>query len=299
MLTTFLKAVRQPRRAARLGSHWLADRLFWDQRYAALREPKRLGEVPHDPALDEILVGQLRHAGFALEDVVIDVADYRRFVNEGGYRHFAFYYHGGRDPDAAEKMLEHYLAARALRLGPDDVYVNVASYDSPVPRVYEHLYGCRAYVQDLIYPAGLHGDRIGGDASRMPVPDGFATAMALHNSFEHFEGDSDVRFIREAGRVLRPGGRLCVLPLFLHTEYAVQTDPAVHPREGVPFEPDATLYCAHGWRNRHGRAYDVPHLVTRIRENLGDLRLTIGVVRNAHEVHPSCYVRFVARFERP
>jgi hypothetical protein len=58
------------------------------------------------------------------------------------------------------------------------------------------------------------------------------------------------------------------------------------------------LYGARGWRNRHGRFYDVAHLTTRIRENLGPLRLTLYVVSNEKEMDPSCYMKFVALFER-
>jgi hypothetical protein len=44
--------------------------------------------------------------------------------------------------------------------------------------------------------------------------------MSLHCSFEHFEGWSDRDFILEAARVLAPGGRLCIVPLYLAPEYS-------------------------------------------------------------------------------
>ncbi|MBM3315795.1 class I SAM-dependent methyltransferase, partial [candidate division WOR-3 bacterium] len=164
------------------------------------------------------------------------------------------------------------------------------------PEVYRALYQCAAYRQDLSYPAGVHGNRIGGDAGAMPLPDGFATRMAMHCSFEHFEGDADIRFMREAARVLRPGGRLCIVPLYLHDRYAVQTDPCAYRQGSVTFEPDAVLYCARGWGHRHGRNYDVPHLRSRVAENLSGLRMTTYVVRNEKAVHQSCYVKFIGLF---
>ena len=92
--------------------------------------------------------------------------------------------------------------------------------------------------------------------------------MALHCSFEHFEGRSDIGFIREAERVLRPGGAVCVVPLYLSEEYAIQTDPDVAAPAGVVFEDDATVYCAR---------YQIT---------------------NAAQVGPSCYVRFALLMQK-
>jgi SAM-dependent methyltransferase len=184
-----------------------------------------------------------------------------------------------------------------LDLSENDVYIDIASEFSPASEIYHELYGCEVYRQDLIFPEGIHGNEIGGDASNMPVENGFATKMALHCSFEHFEQDSDVKFIKEANRVLRKGGKVCILPLYLFSKYAIETDLAVWSKDGLYFEPDAVLYCAKGTGCRHVRFYDVNHLITKIRNNLDTLRLTIYVTRNEKEVSRSCYVKFIALFE--
>ena len=134
---------------------------------------------------------------------------------------------------------------------------------------------------------GIHGNTIGGDASSMPVEDNFCTKMALHCSFEHFEGNSDIKFIKEVNRVLRKGGKLCILPFYLFTKYAIQTDPIVLSKSSIDFEGDATLYCARRYANRHGRFYDISHLIERIRKNLKDLKLTFYIVQNEKEVDNS------------
>ena len=166
-----------------------------------------------------------------------------------------------------------------------------------MPQIYGKLFGMRAYRQDIAYPAGLRGDTIGGDAAHMPVPDGFATRMCLHCSFEHFEGESDAGFVREAERVLRPGGALCVVPLYLAEEYAIQTDPEM--AAGVRFEPDAIVYGADGWGNRHGRFYDPEHLVSRVLRRAGAMTLRVYAIGNAPDVDPSCYVRFAMVMSKP
>lgn len=293
-------------RQAMARPRWALERAVWElrapfvfgPRLARLREPKRAGAHEHDAAEQELVRGQLVAAGFDVRPLGVDVAAYERYLAAADYARFPLYYDGGRAAGFHEKGLEHHLALELLKPGPEEVVVDVASQGSPAPDIYSRLTGARVHRQDLSYPKGLRDGRIGGDASSMPVPDGFASAIALHNAFEHFEGDSDARFVTEACRVLRPGGRMCIVPLFLASRYVVQTDPAVWPREGVPFEPDAEVACARGWRDRHGRFYDVPHLAARVRDSLRGARLTIFVVENAREIDAGAYLRFVALIDR-
>lgn len=298
LLFALARAARNPRRGAQYLAYKAREALFWESLYSAIREPKVRGAVPHDPVVDEAIIEKLRENDFEVEELTVDLSAYEDWCTRAHYERFHAYSDEGRNPVLPEKSLEHYLAARLLDLQASDVYVDVASYQSPAPVIYQRLHGCTTFRQDMLYPEGLHGSRIGGDAAHMPVADGFATKLGLHNSFEHFEGESDVRFMHEAARVLRPGGRMCIVPLFLHDTYAVQTDPAALPSGGIPFEPDATIWCARGWRDRHGRFYDVPHLISRIRNHLDSFRMRIIVIANAREVHPTCYVRFAAVLER-
>jgi hypothetical protein len=298
MLSLLRKTLLQPRRAFRAAMVEAVGVVAGRARFAALRPPKTVGRVPYERAVHESIRHELVERGFEVQCLTLDLDDYRRYRAAARYDRFPTYYGGGRSRGIAEKALEHYLAMRLLELAADDVCIDVASQGSPAPTIYHDLTGCTVYRQDLTYRSGVHGQRIGGDAGAMPVPDGFATKLTLHNAFEHFEGDSDIRFIEEAGRVLRPGGRLCILPLFLHDRYAIQTDPAALPRQGLPFEDDAVLYCARGWRDRHGRFYDVPHLISRIRDHLGPLRMKVVVIENELAVDPDVYLRFAALFER-
>ena len=274
-------------------------RIRFELAYARQRRPKRRGAVRLTPQSCEAMVRELTERGWEVKPFQIDVAGYRDYLARADYARFEDYYARPGQPWFHEKSLEHYLAAFLLDLGPDDVYIDVANAHSPAPDVYERLFGCEVYRQDMIYAAGIEGNVIGGDAAQMPLPDGFAGKMALHCSFEHFEGDSDADFIREARRVLRPGGRVCILPLYLFQTYAIQTDPLAQPPGGMDFEPDATLHCVQGYINRHGRFYDADHLERRIVSNLGDLKMTLYDVRNTGEVDASCYLRFMMVLEKP
>ena len=181
------------------------------------------------------IVKDLRAAGFNLISFRINKLDYEAYIRRANYDQYDYYEYGSGQ-NFAEKSLEHYMAAKLLHLNIQDIYIDIANSNSPTPQIYNQLFGCKSYRQDLIFPEGVNGFTIGGDASKMPISDEFASAMALHCSFEHFEKDADIRFIQEASRVLKPGGRLCILPLYLHTEYAIQTDLAELPKGGFTFD---------------------------------------------------------------
>ncbi len=272
---------------------------LWNYYYALLREPKIKGGVSHNPIIQNWIKLELRKNGFDVVDLNIDISNYNTYLKNAEYHKYPRYFNPiKRAGRFIEKSLEHYLAAELLNLSKDDIYIDIANANSPTPHIYHKLYGCKVYQQDLWFPSGIHENIIGGDASNMPVKDEFATKMALHCSFEHFEHNSDINFIKEASRVLKRKGKLCILPLYLNNRYAIQTDPSTLPKYGIPFERDAILYCAKGWGNRHGRYYDIPHLIKRIQKNLKTLKLTIYFVLNEKEIDPSCYVKFIALFEK-
>jgi len=272
------------------------DAQDFDRCWELLREPKRKDANLHSEGSVDRIAERLRALGIEVRDFSVDVADYERYFSDAAYLDTCpDYYSFNRK----EKSLEHYLATVFLKLNSSDVYVDVACEHSPVADIYGRLFGLTAYRQDLSFEPGLIGDRIGGSAADMPVVDEFATKMALHCSFEHFEGDADTGFIREANRVLRAGGAVCIAPLYMAEEYGVMTDPVVAVEEGVPFEEDATLFCSRGWANRHGRVYDPEHLFARVYQHLGGMKMTVYRITNASEVDPSCYIQFAAVIEKP
>jgi len=264
-------------------------------RIIQLQQPLHL----HDKKIQKEILNGLKSSGFDIVPYEIDNADYQRYLDLAQYPTYS-YLDGGKHYCFPEKSLEHYLAFKFLELEKDDIYIDIANNYSPVPEIYNTISGCVAYRQDMIFPAGIHGNTMGGNASDLPVCDNFASKMALHCSFEHFEGESDISFIKEVRRVLIPGGKLCILPLYLFSQYSIQLDPEALPSEGMDFETDAILYLfKDGFRTRHARFYDIARLTERICKNMGDLHLKIFYILNEEQINPHCYVKFVALIEKP
>ncbi|HPD33501.1 MAG TPA: methyltransferase domain-containing protein [Bacteroidota bacterium] len=298
LLKRIQKALKYPDKAYQFFVLKFRGAFLWNHYYEEIRDPKVNSPLEQSPQIHEDIIDELKKNDFDVIDYNIDIEDYQRYLEKAEYQNYPYYYGGGKADKFAEKSLEHYISAKLLNLNKDDVYIDIANANSPAGEIYHKLYGCQVYQQDLIYPEGIHGNTIGGDASNMPLQDGFATKMAMHCSFEHFEQDSDIRFIKEANRVLRRGGCLCIAPLYLFNKYVIQTDPTTLPKGGIPFEDDAIIYCVKGWRNRHARYYDVPHFISRIRDNMQDLNLTIYVVRNEKDISQFCHIKFVALFKK-
>ena len=199
-----------------------------------------------------------------------------------------------RDPRPgvdAEKMLEYFVSYEYLELAPSDVFMDVAAQDCPFAFFLRDKIGCRVYRQDLYYlEPGVHGEDVGGDATDLPFGDGALSKMALHNSFEHFEGDADFRFIVESQRVLKVGGKLCIVPLFIGPKYSIETEAGWIDENGKK----------HLWGvgARFSRLYDPAQLDERVMQYGDEFTVEIFEVMNAQEMDPECYLRYFAIMTR-
>jgi hypothetical protein len=188
--------------------------------------------------------------------------------------------------------LEHYIAAQLLRLDKKDIYIDVGNEDSPAPIIYKNLFGAETF------RTVFNGEQIIDLSKNIPLADEFATKIALHCSFENFEGDSDMIFIREAARVLKPGGAACIVPLYLAQEYSVVTDPVIALFQHIGFEEKTVVCCVRGSKNRFARFYDPATLKKHLHLNSGNLTLKVFRITNT-DFDPSCYVQFAALLTKP
>lgn len=271
------------------------DDILFELAYLQIREPKRKGyPVFLADSVDKIAHNLLK-SGLATDDYSVDVRAYQKFFDSAQYKET---YSSNYPDNLIEKSLEHYIAANLLEINEKDVYIDIASKGSPVGEIFRKLFGAETFRRDISYTSGFKGNLIGADELNMPAPDNFATKMGLFGSFEHFEGDSDIMFIRDVMRLLKPGGSACIVPLSLSQEYSIVTDPVIAISQNVAFEDKAVVCCIKGFNNRFARFYDPETLKSRIQNNLGDVKLKIFRITNAN-FDPSCYVQFAALLTKP
>jgi hypothetical protein len=223
-------------------------------------------------------------------------------VHSASFRYPRFYAGGSvkKGGFRENKIVEYFVSLELTPIGRNDVVIDVASEYSVFPEMIRELFGASAFRQDLIYPAGVRGDRIGGNAAKIDVDRDFATRLMLHNSFEHFEGDADTGFIREAWRLLRPGGTVCIVPLFVTSSHTVLTDPVVDQR-GVEWDAEGRVVSIIGYRNRFGRFYSPETLQRRVLEPATQcgFRPTIHHVSNIRELQSGSLLHFALVLEKP
>ena len=100
-------------------------------------------------------------------------------------------------------------------------------------------------------------------------------------------------------RILKPGGRIIVLPFYLASRYVIHVDPVfnVLRRHRPQLDEKAELrYC--NWYHFFSRHYDPQALQSRVLSAMPDVDLTIYRVENYKAVDPSCYLRFIGVFEK-
>lgn len=161
------------------------------------------------------MVAQFRSLHVPLEEKTIDVADFMRWMED--FRELTDRYQKMGNV-CIEKCLEHYLAAALLGLKPGDNYIDVAGSASNFAEILRKR-EINAYKLDIAYPKGIHGIQIGADAGNTQLADRSIQGMSLQCAFECFEGDADIRFIQESQRVLKPGGRVVITPLYVDSIY--------------------------------------------------------------------------------
>ena len=61
-------------------------------------------------------------------------------------------------------------------------------------------------------------------SSGIPLPSGSVDKISCHHSFEHFQNNVDVKFVNEVQRMLAPGGKCVILPLFVAEKHLCVSD---------------------------------------------------------------------------
>ncbi|MCJ7445880.1 MAG: class I SAM-dependent methyltransferase [Methanotrichaceae archaeon] len=214
------------------------------------------------------------------------------------YRNFFNYYY-------VEKLFEHFISIKLLNFNKNDVFIDIAAQKSYFSDYIYKFYGIEAYKQDLDFRKGIFCSPdsavplVGGDAADLPFKDNYFTKMTLHCSIEHFENDSDIKFIREAERVLKKGGKACILPLYFGESYFAIIDHEAYSRDedSIQFEKGIDVYEKEGYGNRFGRIYSIDKFKERLVDS-NNLDLDIYFIDNLEKIDNSLYCSLAAVFSK-
>jgi SAM-dependent methyltransferase len=257
-----------------------------------------------EEALD-VVQHELRTSGIKVRD--LDTSTYAKefaeFVKQPCYAGEYRFYGGKADHCLLEKALEHFLSFKLISPRREMTGVDIGSCKSVAPLILREAPGCTCYEQDLEYPTGIEGTRIGSSADQIPLADHSVDFMTLHCTYEHFEGQADTGFVRECARLLKPNGHVVIAPLYLNPNYVNITGEVDGSRRTqITFDDEASYHCViPGWKNRFGRHYSPESLLKRVLIPCRELGLQplCYRVRNWQSVHPDLWIRWILVIRQP
>ena len=224
---------------------------------------------------------------------IVNMDNYCNFFREINYMSRFPKYSHQYQRSLSRKVMEHFLSFEILKPKSDGIYIDVAAASSPVYIILREKYGVtESYRQDLNLSKSKDKYLIVSNACEIPLPSKNIDGITLHNSWEHFEGQDDINFLSESTRLLKPGGKLCILPLELSVRTEILTSPLVweskYPRlKGVPFfDPNAFIYINEEKKQRQEKKYSVSHLANILKKFRGKLTFEIIHNQNLTDNHP-------------
>lgn len=245
----------------------------------------------------KIIEDELHFTGITVEDYFVAPSDFFSFFNE--FRFGDCYFGGPGNGLYEEKVLEHYIGYDLLKLSEfskADVYLDMAASSSPWIGILRDKLNPKAYAVDLhiLNRIPHHAYYIAADAANTPFKNSTVKGISLQCAFEEFLGRNDTRFVHELARLLKPGGKAVISPLYMHTHHCGFSS-SDYWGKGYADE-DATEYITRDHdRIKFARFYDVPHLLKRIIETIlpQGLQFRLLVLRNKHDIHTAIYCHFI------
>lgn len=216
-------------------------------------------------------------------------------------------YHGGVNGNVwDEKLLEHWISYELLQLNmyqPTDIYVDIAAAASPWARELRSRHGIEAFANDL-GPVGHDFAHLpyyrSEDATRSQFLDESVRGASLHCAYEMFVGQSDENLLDELARILKPGGRAIIVPLYLHTHYCAYSTPEYYGKGHS--DSRATEYVRFDASNiPSSRKYDAESLRERVLDRIDALGMNYRLLalRNQADLGKNIYCHFILEINKP
>jgi len=261
-------------------------------------------EKYQSPTDDELLQieYEMRAAGLVLEDYEPSKKSFEDYKKQAW---FPDDYHGGKHGKVwDEKVLEHWLASELLGLmeyASEDIYVDVAAGGSPWVKALRDRKGIQAYAIDL----GIKKDYENldyyreEDATASSFSDASVRGASLQCAFEMFVKGHDAGLIKEIKRILKPGGKVVILPLYMHTHYCAYST-SEYFGKGYP-DQGAKEYVRLDCNGiPSSRKYNVEKLQERVLDIIENEGMQYRLLRlnNKNELGRNIYCHFILEITR-
>ena len=245
----------------------------------------------------------LKNNGIIIHNLSVCENDFSDFISA---KWFPEDYHGGISGGVwFEKILEHFISYKLLDIenySKDDIFVDIAAASSPWTEQLRKRIGIKSYAIDLneVGESYAHYQyyRV-EDATKSSFSDSSVKGAALHCAYEMFSGDDDINLIAEASRILTPGGKLIILPLYMHTHFCGYSTPEYFMKGfNDKLAKEYVRYDVHGvaW----SRKYDHVHFLTRVIKNIkkNNMKYRLLKLTNKTDLSNEIYCHFILEIEK-
>lgn len=241
----------------------------------------------------------------SLSNLGIRVCDYspphEEFFHFKSESLFPVDYHGGINGGVwDEKLLEHWIAFQRLGLKQgrsNDIYVDVAAASSPWAKILRDRFAISAFAIDIGEVGSNYKDlpyyRI-ENATSTTFDNQAITGASLQCAYEMFMGDDDTNFIKEIARILKPGGKVIILPLYMHTHYCAYSTPEYYGKGYSNSQAKEYVRCD-CFGVPSSRKYNAEQLKKRVLEPIKNLGMNYQLLalRNKSELGQNIYCHFI------
>lgn len=229
----------------------------------------------------------------------VDVGAFRKFVEKARY------------PDGAygdyfvEKTLEHFISFQFSDINEHSLVVDVANAGSSFPNIMNDIFGCKVISNDLAFAPGEFvveswHTRIGCNACNLPLKDESVDLITIHCALEMFENNDDINLVKEATRVLKPRGKMVIIPLYMNEIHHIFRDPK-NSRKIQPETDEGSIliYRNNFWGVAFARFYSVDAFCKRILLNVkGKMQFKLFKIINAESVGKNVYLSWFGVLEK-
>ena len=118
------------------------------------------------------------------------------------------------------RSLRYYLSKIMMELKPEDVVLDVGGGDDGIASKLKNIVKT-IYVNDINVKKIYNSNCIvlENNVFDLNISDYKINKVFLGHAFEHFWGESDIKFIEKVGNELPIGGKCCIEPLFIGQKY--------------------------------------------------------------------------------
>lgn len=166
------------------------------------------------------------------------------------------------------KICEYFTVDKILafssRCDEPYVYIDAMASSSRWASDVNQKYGIKAYSVDINEPLNPTYCFVKADVTKMPFEDASIDAISVQSGVELLPGKTDIEFIKEAQRVLKPGGKCIILPLYLNSEFCNLYGRSYYKQKAVKDMGEVISYVRLDYDLPFTRLYDLNNLEKRL-----------------------------------